>query len=90
MPSDVLARTRRQTGEESKSDTRQIPLDQLLATHGPATKGGTEAQLKNHERDNDQNGRERERPRFFGFQLPKRFVGSLPPVGTACGARRFL
>jgi hypothetical protein len=34
-----------------------------------------------------QNGRER--PHFFGFQPPKKFVGSLPPCGTVNRAGRF-
>jgi hypothetical protein len=31
----------------------------------------------------------RERPHFFGFQPPKKFVGSLPPCGTVNRAGRF-
>jgi hypothetical protein len=31
----------------------------------------------------------RERPHFFGFQPPKKFVGSLPPSGTVHRAGRF-
>lgn len=31
----------------------------------------------------------RERPHFFGFQPPKKFVGSLPPCGTVKRAGRF-
>jgi hypothetical protein len=31
----------------------------------------------------------RERPHFFGFQPPKKFVGSLPPCGTVIRAGRF-
>ena len=31
----------------------------------------------------------RERPHFFGFQPPKKFVGSLPPCGTVNRADRF-
>jgi hypothetical protein len=30
-------------------------------------------------------GRERERPHFFGFQPPKKFVGSLPPAPSSSG-----
>jgi hypothetical protein len=31
----------------------------------------------------------RERPHFFGFQPPKKIVGSLPPAGTAIRAAFF-
>jgi hypothetical protein len=31
----------------------------------------------------------RERPHFFGFQPPKKFVGSLPPSGTVIRAGLF-
>src|SRR6267143_723423 len=31
----------------------------------------------------------RERPHFFGFQPPKKFMGSLPPSGTIHRAGRF-
>jgi len=31
----------------------------------------------------------RERPHFFGFEPPKKFLGSLPPSGTEIRARCF-
>ena len=50
----------------------------------PVRRSGTEGQQKAQEEKN-KNGRER--PHFFGFQPPKKFVGSLPP-GTlvACSS----
>jgi hypothetical protein len=39
-----------------------------------------EAKPKKQRPENYQNGRER--PHFFGFQPPKKFVGSLPPSST--------
>ena len=40
------------------------------------------AQIQNQERKSDRGKKVqvgRERPHFFGFQPPKKFVGSLPP-----------
>src|ERR1700726_3024049 len=78
-------------GEEGKDYTLHLRLHLFLHPVAPAislrrvgcrTQRKQESPWKKH-----QNGRER--PHFFGFQPPKKFVGSLPPRGRVNGAGRF-
>jgi len=57
--------------------------------HGMSLAGReiSETKFRKQQRENYKNGRER--PHFFGFQPPKKFVGSLPPSGTGFGAGSF-
>src|SRR5271170_3934754 len=86
-----LSRNLREKGAEGKDYTLHLRLHQFLHPVAQAiplrrvgcrTQRKQEAPWKKH-----QNGRER--PHFFGFQPPKKFVGSLPPCGTVNRAGRF-
>jgi len=78
-------------GEEGKDYTLHLRLHLFLHPVARAisfwrvgcrTQRKQESPWKKH-----QNGRER--PHFFGFQPPKKFLGSLPPSGTVSRADRF-
>jgi hypothetical protein len=79
-----LNRNLREKGAEGKDYTLHLrlhlflhPVAQAISLRrvGCRTQCKQESPWKKH-----QNGRER--PHFFGFQPPKKFVGSLPPCGT--------
>src|SRR5580693_10024248 len=79
-----LSRNLKEKGAEGKDYTLHLRLHQFLHPVAQAislrrvgcrTQRKQESPWKKH-----QNGRER--PHFFGFQPPKKFVGSLPPCGT--------
>jgi hypothetical protein len=53
----------------------------LDSSSTPVRRSGIEGQQK-AQLEKNKIGRERERPHFFGFPPPKKFVGSLPPLGT--------
>src|SRR5271170_6825745 len=87
----VLSRNLRKKGAEGKDYTLHLRLHRFLHPVAPAislrrvgcrTQRKQESPWKKH-----QNGRER--PHFFGFQPPKKFVGSLPPCGTVSRAGCF-
>ena len=63
---------------KTTSFTQNFPLSfTSWQTHAPERKGKENQQRKNARRKKTQIGRER--PHFFGFQPPKKFLGSLPP-----------
>src|SRR5271156_4611464 len=85
------SRNLRKKGAEGKDYTLHLrlhlflhPVAQAISLRrvGCRTQRKHESPWKKH-----QNGRER--PHFFGFQPPKKFVGSLPPRGTGNSAGRF-
>jgi hypothetical protein len=71
------------SGEESNIFTLQVVLYQGLhpvGAHSPERKCDAWNEPRKQRPENYQNGRER--PHFFGFQPPKKCVGSLPPSST--------
>src|SRR5277367_5973436 len=79
-----LSRNLRPRGAEGKDYTLQLRLHLFLHPVAQAIslrRVGCRTQCKQESPwKKRQNGRER--PHFFGFQPPKKFVGSLPPCGT--------
>ena len=79
-----LARNLRGKSEECKDYTLQVRLPQVLqpVARAISLRGvGCITQCKQKSPWKKHQNR-RERPHFFGFQPPKKFVGSLPPCGT--------
>ena len=90
MQSVLPSRKWRQISEECKYDTLQIglyPSLHLVARHVFGRTRDIWNKTRKQQRENYKNGRER--PHFFSFQPPKKFVGSLPPSGTGFGAGSF-
>src|SRR5271170_7995286 len=86
-----LSRKLREKGAEGKDYTLHLRLHLLLHPVAPAIplrRVGCRTQCKQESPwKKYQNGRER--PHFFGFQPPKKCVGSLPPCGTVNRASCF-
>ena len=81
-PSWILVKRKDVCGEGGKNFTLHGFLLEVLHPHHRPNQG-KQIQLVNrearkHRKINHQNGRER--PHFFGFQPPKKFLGSLQPV----------
>src|SRR3984957_6785762 len=85
------SRVLRRKGAEGKDYTLHLRLHLFLHSVARAIAWASrryQAQCKEQSPwEKHQNGRER--PPFFGFQPPKKFVGSLPPCGTVNRAGRF-